>query len=232
MATTTTSDGKLLGLWASPYTTRVQLALKLKSIEYELIQENLQNKSELLLQTNPVHKKVPVFIHGDKPICESLIIIQYIDDTWTNGPSILPSDPYDRAMARFWAAYIDDKWFPLLKELGGALGDEARASIVEKIFEGLVLLEEAFVKCSKGKALFGGDNVGYLDIALGCFLGWIKATEIMTGIKWLDETKTPGLVGWAERISSDSSIKDVLPEAQKLVELYTMSAGLEKGASN
>ncbi|CAI9756233.1 unnamed protein product [Fraxinus pennsylvanica] len=219
-----TSDVKLLGLWASPFTTRVQMALKLKSIEFEFIQENLQNKSELLLKTNPVHKKVPVFIHGDKPISESLIIIQYIDDTWINGPSILSSDPYDRAIARFWATYIDDKWFPLLKELGSAQGVDAKSSIMEKIFEGLVLLEEAFVKCSNGKVFFSGDNVGYLDIALGCYLGWVKATEIMTGVKWLDETKTPGLVGWAERLCSDSVVKDVLPEAQKLVELYTMSA--------
>ncbi|CAI9785203.1 unnamed protein product [Fraxinus pennsylvanica] len=226
-----TSDAKLLGLWASPFTTRVQMALKLKSVEFEFIQENLQNKSELLLKTNPVHKKVPVFIHDDKPICESLIIIQYIEDTWISGPSILPTDPYDRAIARFWAAYIDDKWFPLLKELGAAHGDEARTSIMEKIFEGLALLEEAFDKCSKGKGFFGEENVGYLDIALGCYLGWVKATEIMTGVKWLDETKTPGLVGWAERLCSDNAVKDVLPEAQKLVEHYKMSTPKEKSAT-
>ncbi|KAK4402908.1 Glutathione S-transferase U18 [Sesamum angolense] len=104
-----TSDLKLLGTWACPYVNRAQLALKVKSIEYEFIEDIPYQKSALLLKYNPVHKKIPVLILGDKPVCESLIIVQYIDDAWATGPSILPSDPYDRTLARFWVAYIDDK---------------------------------------------------------------------------------------------------------------------------
>ena len=102
-------DVKLLGLWPSPYVNRVQIALILKSIKHELQEESIGSKSDLLLKSNPVHKKVPVLIHGDKPLCESLIIVEYIDEVWSTGPCILPSDPFDRANARFWAAYVDDK---------------------------------------------------------------------------------------------------------------------------
>lgn len=100
---------KLLGFWASPFVNRVQIALNLKSISYEYIEQNLRSKSQLLLESNPVHKKVPVLIHGDKNISESVVIVQYIDEAWNDGPSILPSHPYDRANARFWAAYVTDK---------------------------------------------------------------------------------------------------------------------------
>lgn len=102
-------DVKVLGAWPSPFVMRARIALNLKSIDYEFLEETIGSKSQLLLQSNPVHKKVPVLIHGDKPICESLIIVQYIDEVWTSAPSILPSDPYDRAIQRFWAAYVDDK---------------------------------------------------------------------------------------------------------------------------
>ncbi|KAK6160048.1 hypothetical protein DH2020_003429 [Rehmannia glutinosa] len=219
-----TSDVTVLGAWPSPYVNRVVMALKIKSVEYELVETNPHRKSELLLKSNPVHKKVPVLIHADKTICESLIIVQYIDDAWTNGPSILPSDPYDRAIARFWAAYIDEK-------LRDAKEDEAKTAILEKIYEGLLLLEEAFINCSKGKAFFGGDSVGYLDIALGCQVGWLKVTEILSGAKFLDETKIPCLVRWAERLYSDSCVKDVMLETHMLLEVFNKFQAMSTAAS-
>ena len=105
------SDLKLLGAWFSPFATRVKIALNIKGLDYEDIEETLNPKSDLLLQSNPVHKKIPVLLHGGKSICESSIIVEYIDEVWSNGPSILPENAYDRAIARFWASYIDDKVF-------------------------------------------------------------------------------------------------------------------------
>ncbi|KAK3038593.1 hypothetical protein RJ639_027256 [Escallonia herrerae] len=88
--------------------------------------------------------------------------------------------------------------------------------------EGFELLEEAFVKSSKGKGYFGGDSIGYLDIALGCFLGWLKVGEITADVKLLDEAKTPKLAEWAVRFALNDAVKDVLPETEKLVEIVKM----------
>lgn len=92
----------LQGTWGSPYTKRLELAVRLKGISYEYVEEDLMNKSALLLKYNLVYKKVPVLVHNGKPIVESLVIIEYIDETWKNGPKLLPKDPYSRAKVRFW----------------------------------------------------------------------------------------------------------------------------------
>lgn len=99
----------LLDFWASPFGMRARIALAEKGIEYEYKEQNLSDKSPMLLKMNPVKKQIPVLIHNGKPICESLIIVQYIDEVWNNKSPLLPSDPYQRAHALFWADYVDKK---------------------------------------------------------------------------------------------------------------------------
>ncbi|XP_061349643.1 glutathione S-transferase U25-like isoform X5 [Gastrolobium bilobum] len=101
----------LLDFWPSRFGMRVRIALAEKGIKYEYKEEDLGNKSSLLLQMNPVHKKIPVLIHNGNSICESLIAVQYIDEVWNDRSPLLPSDPCERAQARFWADFVDNKTF-------------------------------------------------------------------------------------------------------------------------
>ncbi|CAA7047435.1 unnamed protein product [Microthlaspi erraticum] len=211
---------KLLGVWYSPYAIRPKIALSLKSVYFDYFEEDLfGSKSELLLKSNPVHKKVPVLIHNNKPILESLNIVEYIDETWnSSGPSILPSHPYDRSQARFWSAYVDDKWFPALRAAAITKSEDAKAKRMEEVEEGLLRLEEAFVTISKGKPFFGGEAIGFMDICLGSYLVLLKAREKLKGEKLLDESKTPSLCKWAEEFLYDDTVKNVVPEIDKVAE--------------
>ncbi|KAK5824822.1 hypothetical protein PVK06_019606 [Gossypium arboreum] len=76
----------LLDFWPSMFGIRSRIALAEKGIKYEYKEEDLWNKSALLLQTKPVHKKIPVLIHNGKLV----------------------------STARFWADYVDKKDFGLV----------------------------------------------------------------------------------------------------------------------
>ncbi|KAG8092363.1 hypothetical protein GUJ93_ZPchr0012g20590 [Zizania palustris] len=205
---------KLLGVWDSPYVNRVQIVLNLKGISYDYVEEDLMNKSDLLVSSNPVHKKVPVLIHNGEPIAESQVIVQYIYEVFagTGRPSVLPADPYERAVARFWAAYVDDKvgspWYTILF----SPETEEKLKAAARAISALETMEGAFRELFESKAFFGGDGIGFVDVVLGSYLGWFKVIEKMIGTRILDAARTPLLAAWAERFEAADAVKGVLPD--------------------
>jgi len=206
-------DLKVLGVWPSPFVIPVRIALNMKGLSYEYVEEDLYNKSLLLVGSNPVHKKVPVLLHGGRAINESLIILQYIDELWAGTPALLPSDPYERATARFWAAYIDDKvrsaWVVMVFRYKNK---DEWAEGVARAGEALDTLEGAFRDCSKGKPFFGGDGIGFVDLVLGGYLGWFGAFGKIIGRRLIDPAKTPLLAAWEDRFRAADVAKGVVPD--------------------
>ncbi|GKV19060.1 hypothetical protein SLEP1_g29359 [Rubroshorea leprosula] len=205
---------KLLGLWVSPVVRRVEWALKVKGVEYEYIEEDIYNKSNLLLELNPVHKKVPVLVHDGKAIAESLVILEYVDETWKQNP-LLPQDPYQRALARFWAKFCDQQvlriaWNALCSE------GEEKQTYIEQCKEALEKMEE---EVFKGKQILGedeGSNIGYLDIAAGWITHWLPVYEEVGSIQILDPLQFPATAAWINRFLNHSVIKDNLPPRDKM----------------
>ncbi|RWR75770.1 Glutathione transferase GST 23 [Cinnamomum micranthum f. kanehirae] len=209
---------KVIGSFPSLFSYRVQWALKLKGIEFEYLVEDLLNKSPMLLKYNPVHKKVPVLVHNGKAIVESLVILEYIDETWKENP-LLPQDPHERAMARFWAKFADEKclfggvWSAFCAE------EEAKEKAVESALETLQVLEEEL----KGKKFFGGEAIGYLDLVVGWIPRWLQALEEVGEMKLLDAERFPCLHAWAENWVDLPVIKESLPPLEAVVEYFHAS---------
>ncbi|KAH7330899.1 hypothetical protein KP509_20G007300 [Ceratopteris richardii] len=214
---------KVLSTWLSMFGLRVLIALKHKGVQYEYKEEDLQNKSELLLQSNPVHKKIPVLIHNGKPVCESLIIVQYIDEAWpsSENTSILPKDPYDRANARFWADYIDKKLYDAGSRILRSAVAEEREQAKKDFVEVLETLDGAFLTFSKGGLYFGGDDIGLVDVALASFLCWFKCYETFGDFKIWESSKCSRLPKWAEDVLQHASVKEgmAIAHPDKIVEL-------------
>ncbi|XP_017974274.1 PREDICTED: glutathione transferase GST 23 [Theobroma cacao] len=211
---------KLFGAWTSPYFYRVIWALKLKGIPYECIEEDLLNKSPLLLQYNPVHKKIPVLVHDGKPICESTIIPQYIEEIWPQ-PSLLPSDPYERAMARFWIKFADDKLIllalsPSISKMYRASGEEQEKA-VKYILEMLETMEDHGL--IGGKKFFGGDKISMVDMAFGAVAHWLGVIEDAAGLKIFEAHKFPRLQSWIQNFKEVPIIKENLTDRDKMFAL-------------
>ena len=199
----------LLDYWVSPFGMRVRIALAEKGIKHEYREEDLRNKSPLLLQMNPVHKKIPVLIHNGKPICESLIAVQYIDEVWNEKSPLLPSDPYQRSQARFWADYVDKKIYEVGRNLWTKKGEEQETAKKEFI-EALKLLEQEL----GDKTYFGGDKIGFVDVALIPFYTWFKGYETFGNINV--EKECPKFIAWAKRCMQVESVSKSLPDQDKV----------------
>ncbi|KAK4484637.1 hypothetical protein RD792_007226 [Penstemon davidsonii] len=205
----------LLDAHYSMFGMRVRVALAEKGIEYEYREEDLANKSPLLLEMNPVHKKIPVLIHNKKPICESLIIVQYIDEVWKDKSPLLPSDPYQRAQARFWADFIDKKVYESGNKIWTTKGEEKETGKKDFI-ENIKLLEGVL----GDKPYFGGEEFGYLDVALITFYSWFYAYETIG--EFSIEQHCPKLIEWTKRCMERESVSKSLADPHKIYDLVLM----------
>ncbi|KAJ9145752.1 hypothetical protein P3X46_028097 [Hevea brasiliensis] len=199
----------LLDFWSSSYAMRVRIALEEKGIQYEAREQNLVDKSPLLVDMNPIHKMIPVLIHNGKPTCESLVIVEYIDQVWNDRSPLLPSDPYQRSQARFWADYIDKKIYTNGKKLWREKG-EKQEEVKREFIAGLRALEGELGE----KVYFGGERIGFVDVALVPISSWFYSFEKCGNFSI--EKECPKIVAWVKRCMQKKSVSKSLPDPQKI----------------
>ncbi|CAK9151798.1 unnamed protein product [Ilex paraguariensis] len=200
----------LLDVLVSAVGMRVRIALREKGIEFDWRAEDLSNKSPLLLKMNPVNKLIPVLIHNGKPVCESLIIVQYIDEVWKDRTPLLPSDPYERAHARFWADYVDKKIISTGRQVVCTAEGETQEAAKKELRQWFKTLEGEL----GDKPYFGGKTFGLVDIALIPFYSWFPSLETYGNLSM--EAEFPKIVAWGKRCLKKESVSQTLPDQRKM----------------
>lgn len=103
-----------------------------------------------------------------------------------------------------------------------SLGEE-REKAIKLTIEALEKLEGEL----KGKEkFFGGDSLGYVDIAIGWISHWLPSWEEAGSIKLLDPLQFPATSSWMKRISNHPVIKDNLPSRDRML-LYFQNRSRE-----
>ncbi|CAD6211728.1 unnamed protein product [Miscanthus lutarioriparius] len=223
---------RVIGLWASPFVIRVLIALKLKGVKYELVEEVVGKKSELLLRSNLVHKKIPVLLHHGKPISgvshhrpvhrRGLVLrragLPPRRPLHPCGPAVLGTSETNHALPG---------WLTLTQLLRRSAYSRERMTGAKRPSGGAAVRRPAalgggFREAQPGKHYFGGDSVGYLDIALVSYVGWVKAVEKIAGsLSWTRRrfrTWWRGPIGsaptrpwWTRSLTRTSSLSSASP---------------------
>lgn len=90
-------------------------------------------------------------------------------------------------------------------------GDDRKQALDEAL-EQLKVLENEL----NGKKFFGGDEIGFVDIAAN-FIGlWLGIVQEMMGVELLTKEKLPKLCEWAENYLNNDIIKQSLPPRDEL----------------
>ena len=99
-------------------TQKVLITLIEKSLSWDVKGVDLFKNEQYdpaYLKYNP-KGVVPTLVHNDKPIVESTLICEYLDETFPE-PSLVPSDAYERSQMRLWSKQIDEGIFEATREI-------------------------------------------------------------------------------------------------------------------
>jgi glutathione S-transferase len=160
--------------WMSPWVFHVMVALEEKALPYKLVVASIPMSSEQKkqLQDRAILGKVPVLVHGDLWISESLAISEYLAEKFAfpGSPRLFPADLGERARARQIMSYVRTSMMALREDRPTSsvfsrpttkpLSDNARADAAELVRIASALIEPG------AKNLFGEWCIADTDFSL------------------------------------------------------------------
>ena len=107
---------RLYSYWRSSAAYRVRIALNLKGLEYETVPVHLardggEHHRPEFNDLNP-QELVPVLLHGNRILRQSMAIMEYLDETFPS-PPLMPATARDRQRVRMIAQSIACEIHPL-----------------------------------------------------------------------------------------------------------------------
>jgi glutathione S-transferase len=211
------NDLELFSTQLCPFAHRVRLVLAEKDIAYRLTEIDLGNKPPAFLKVSP-YGKVPALRHGDKHICESAIINEYLDEAFPERP-LMPRDPALRAHVRFWIEFANSRLFSTTASLLYGQYRQNRAPALEQIAAALRFMEtEALAKRPGGGPYWLGPILSLADLTFYPWFEQFVALERFRDVRMPPDL--PRLAEWREAVARCSSVRAVEKPPEFYLEHY------------
>src|ERR1700733_9861891 len=98
---------KLLYTRRSPYARKVRVIALEKNIALDLVDEDLQKKSQRLLEANPLGKVPTLILDNGTTVFDSPVICRYLDNL-NDQNVMIPRESSERIEVLKWEAFADD----------------------------------------------------------------------------------------------------------------------------
>jgi RNA polymerase-associated protein len=172
-----------------PYCARARIVLAEKSVPYEVVEIDLDDRPAWIVEKNPPAGKVPVLEEDGWVLPESAVIGEYLDERYPD-PPLLPADAAERAAARFIVFRFDDFQRPYYALRRGEGGAEAAFAARLDWLDGLL----------SAMPHLTGRSFGLADVA---YLPWVIRARDLLGF---DLGPWQALSSWLERLSERPSV--------------------------
>jgi glutathione S-transferase len=172
-----------------PYCARVRIVLAEKGIEVDVVEIDLSDRPAWIYEKNPTGRVPVVEEDGGRPLPESAVIMEFLDERYPE-PPLLPPDPADRAMVRLLIFRDDDFTDPYYAFRRGEEGASEELAAALGRFDAL-LVERPYL---------GGMEYGLADIA---FVPWLLRARDMLGVEL---GGFPALSDWLARLEQRPAI--------------------------
>ena len=98
----------IIGSYVSPYVRKVLACLALKQLDYRIDPITPFFGDDEFARLSPL-RRVPVLIDDRVTLCDSTVIVQYLEDRYPGHYALYPTDVVDRARARWLEEYADTR---------------------------------------------------------------------------------------------------------------------------
>lgn len=169
----------LCGIPLSNYYNKVKLALLEKGIPFTEERVETHCDDEAVLSCSPLGK-VPFIKTPHGPLCESQVIVDYLEAAYPDTPRLIPADPYRAAKVRELVTYVELHLELVARELyaeaffGGQVSDGTKKRVARVLPEHL----QAFKRLARFGPYLAGDEFTMADLA-----GWVSLPLVALATK-------------------------------------------------